>query len=99
MGCSGKRNFGYPKYSEQINEFIDDVYKSELMVTDYHRQLEGLDQNYERIIPEANVEQLKAVLTYYVRGERLCDGMWESACKEKVFLKILYRLKELEKLT
>jgi Family of unknown function (DUF6508) len=45
-------------------------------------------------IPSADLELLKAILTYYVRQERFCDGLWAKAVKEKVFLRILYRLGE-----
>jgi len=46
-------------------------------------------------IDDADLELIKAIITGYVRQERFCDGLWASAVEDKVFLKILQRLKQL----
>jgi hypothetical protein len=46
-------------------------------------------------IDEADFELLRAILTHSVRGERFCDGFWERMIEEKIFLNILYRLREI----
>ncbi|MFZ3589994.1 DUF6508 domain-containing protein [Bacillus sp. DJP31] len=42
----------------------------------------------------ADIDLLRSILTFYVRRERFWTGAWESAAKEKVFLNILLRLKQ-----
>ncbi|WP_420490105.1 DUF6508 domain-containing protein [Neobacillus drentensis] len=39
--------------------------------------------NLAAAIPTANLELLKAILTYYVLQERFCDGLWARLRKIK----------------
>ena len=54
-------------------------------------QLESHD--IKKLISRSDEMTLRAVLTYYVRQERFCDGLWETAMEEGIFLAILLRLK------
>lgn len=38
---------------------------------------------------------VKAILTYYVRQERFCDGLWGQEIKEGIFLGLLKRIETL----
>jgi hypothetical protein len=49
------------------------------------------------LIENADLARLSALLTYYVRGERFCDGFWKEALDKGVFARILSRLRELLK--
>jgi hypothetical protein len=88
---------GYPVYDDKLNEFINDAYESDRLRGDYLDYLheQGINEDLSAAISTADLELLTSILTYYVRQERFCDGMWGAAVKEKVFLRILYRLKEL----
>lgn len=92
-----KRRLGFPEYDENLREFIRETYNSDLLKSDYLDYLKdnGQDQDISKEIPSAEWEMLKSILTFYVRGERFSDGLWDTAVKEKVFLKILYRIREL----
>jgi TPR repeat protein len=46
-------------------------------------------------IPSANVELLLAILTFYIRGDRFCDGLLDSVIQEGKIAAILKRLREL----
>lgn len=46
-------------------------------------------------ISDANIERLKAIFTYYVRQERFKEGLWGKAAKDKIFLNLLKRLKNI----
>ena len=85
-------------YDDRFLEFIDEVYQSDLMNVDYFTVLseKANGSNYYPLIPTADQELLTAILTFFVRGEKFCDGTWASAIKQKEFLSILKRLKELE---
>ncbi|TCX53587.1 ADP-ribosylglycohydrolase family protein [Dehalobacter sp. 14DCB1] len=88
-----------PRYERTLHDFIQEVYKSNLMRYDYldiihKRGLDGTEQ-MDSAIDTADFELAKAILTGYVRQERFCDGLWESAIENKIFLKILNRLQRL----
>ncbi|KMJ57406.1 hypothetical protein AB685_15360 [Bacillus sp. LL01] len=84
----------FPEYDCKFLDFIDEVYTSGLLIGDYVNCLEGLSDEYISVIPAASLDELQAILTYYVRGERFCDGFWATAIDEKIFLKLLKRLRE-----
>ncbi len=90
----------YPVYKRSINNFIEIVYKSNLLCYDYLDVIQkyGLDNTAEMnvAIDNADLELALAILTGYVRQERFCDGLWESAVQDKMFLKILKRLEQLK---
>lgn len=88
---------GYPHYDRKFTSFIDEIYHSDLLNGDYFSILNEKvqDKNFKAAIPTADLELLTAILTYYVRQERFCDGAWEEAINEKVFVSILKRLREL----
>ncbi|MNE99580.1 hypothetical protein D3C80_1982840 [compost metagenome] len=80
--------------------FIKAVNDSGIMVQDYRSKLKGIfDSNQNepiKMIDNMNdLITVNALLTYYVRAERFGDGSWAFAAENKVFLKILIKLKEL----
>ncbi len=90
----------YPDYDKTLLKFIDDFYKSKLLDQGYlgfieERGLKGPEQLIGAI-DNADFELLRAILTMYVRQERFIDGLWAGAVEDKVFLKILKRLQELQ---
>ncbi|RXI96231.1 hypothetical protein DS745_21045 [Anaerobacillus alkaliphilus] len=89
---------GYPSYDKALLEFIDEVYSSNLMEKQYTSITQQLDGELANAIETADFNLLRAILTYYVRADRFCDGAWEGAVEEKVFLRILERLNELGKI-
>lgn len=93
-----KWDSGYPNYDDKLEEFIKSIYDSDLLKGDYLEYLNEKvkDKNISASIPSADWELLKSSLTYFVRQERFCDGTWAMAAKDQVFLRILYRLRELE---
>ncbi|MED4015099.1 DUF6508 domain-containing protein [Sutcliffiella cohnii] len=93
---TSKGQFAYPDYEEVFLNFIDECNSTDLIVHDYFEVLKEIDrEDYEKKIAEADLHVLKAVLTHYIRAERFSEGSWDYACKRGIFLKILYRLKEL----
>jgi len=92
-------NVAYPEYDKKLMDFVDEFYKTNLVAYDYLDILNRNNlKNSEMIkcaIDTADVELLKAILTGYIRQERFNSGLWEEAVKEKVFLRILSRFKEI----
>lgn len=94
----GENHFSmpYPIYEQTLEDFIQAVYSSNLICYNYLEVIEkhGLHGTEEMntAIEESDLELTLAILTGYIRQERFCDGLWESAVKDKTFLKILRRL-------
>ena len=58
-------------------------------------------ENYEKLsVPidydNLSEEELRTVITHYVRGERFCDGLIAEAIEDGTLLKVLMRMKELD---
>jgi O-acetyl-ADP-ribose deacetylase len=96
-----KINMSYSGYDTGITDFIDLVYETDLLKEDYMDYLEskGIQDTDSKeiidIIKGSDMLLLRSILTYFVRQERFYDGLWVKASKDKIFLNILYRLKEL----
>lgn len=78
--------------------FIDEVYKTDLIDTEYLPYLESLiprDANLADYIDTADFRLLRAIFSYYVRQERFCEGLWFDAVLDRVFSKILNRLAQI----
>lgn len=95
--AEGPYTFSHPVYDQRFLEFIEAVYESGLIDIAYfsilNRYLTRSFHNVVELIEEANLELLRAVLAYYIRQERFGEGMWATALKDRVFLKVLNRLK------
>ena len=89
----------YPVYEEKLLQFIDDASNSSLMDYGYTETIQDyrIEPNSELIeqIDIADLAFTRAVLTYYIRQERFCDGLWETAVKGGIFLALLKRLRTL----
>lgn len=93
-------DFPYVNYSKEMSSFIHEVYETDLMDTEYLPYLESHlphGANYAEYIETADSRLLRAILTYYVRQERFCEGLWQSAVQDGIFSKILNRLVKLLK--
>jgi hypothetical protein len=91
-------DFPYVKYSPEISSFIHEVYQTDLLDTEYLLYLEShlpRDADYADYIENADFRLLRAILTYYVRQERIQEGLHLLSVVNGYFLKILMRLCEL----
>ncbi|HOV16962.1 MAG TPA: DUF6508 domain-containing protein [Candidatus Cloacimonadota bacterium] len=88
----------YTEYDTQFDNFIKDVYQSDILDTNYLEHLEPYlkeNRNIKDLIPIADIELLIAILTYYVRQERFFEGLWIGAIVDKTFYYLLLKLKSL----
>ena len=91
----GITHFPYPVYRPEVLEFFQ---RAGLPIwSDY----DYLPAKAARLIadPEfirtADLEGIKTLLTYCVRGERFCDGHWETLLTTGSLVRILKRLEHL----
>lgn len=89
-------SMSHPVYEQTIRDFVDAVYESKLMC---HNYLDIIEQHglvgiegLNKAIEQADFELTLAILTGYIRQERFCDGLLQSAVEDKTFLRILRRL-------
>ncbi len=88
----------YFEYDKLFEKFIHNVYQSGLLVENYLDTLafyEKYQDDYNILIVKADFETLRAILTGYIEQEKFHEGLWLRAYKEKIFINILKRLKEL----
>lgn len=86
----------YPVYDKRLEHFIRATDESGLMRTDYLDAARVIDfDNIVSTIERADFQMLRALLTYFVRQERYCEGLWDKAAREGIFLAMLYRLRQL----
>lgn len=95
---NGIRYMPYPVYDDRLQEFIRAVYDSGLMNRDYISLLNVemvTERDIKKVIDETTDRDiLIASLTYLVRQERFHEGIWGMAAKDKVFLRILLKLRQ-----
>ena len=90
-----KSTNGYIKYHETLENFIYDCDELHMMDREYLENLEkyiGKGIEPKELIEIADINLLKSILTYYIRGERFCEGMIAVSFKDNVFRRILTRL-------
>ncbi|MBR3751266.1 MAG: hypothetical protein IKK58_05780 [Clostridia bacterium] len=87
---------GYPEYDKTVFGFINDVYDSGLLIRDYSSVLDRKGvRDVDTLINDADMLTLRAVLSYYVRGEHKKVGLWGRGVRKMCFLRMLDRLEEL----
>jgi hypothetical protein len=89
---------GWIQYSEEVNEFINNFYESDLVEYDYLEVLEkfGKIEDIESRIELESLDNIKALLTFYIRRERFGEGYILDAIDDGLILRILYRIRELD---
>ena len=80
----------YPIYPDGFYESLYDLMELD---QDYIENYEKLDVpiDYENL----SMDELRTVITHYIRGERFCDGLIAGAIEDGALLKILLRIREL----
>lgn len=95
---NGMSYISYPVYDDRLQDFIHAVDKSGLMNSNYLALLKdeiSPKKDIIKVIDETNDRDiLIAALTYFVRQERFQEGIWGMAAKDKVFLRILLKLRK-----
>lgn len=90
----------YPIYSDQLKEFINVIYELDILDENYLNTIQSYNlqtsEEFESALIHADYKLTVALLTYYVRQERFHDGFWAEAVENKIFLKLIKRLFELE---
>ncbi len=85
-------------YHPKIFDFIEDCKKLGWVDDEYRRTLKIagiLEYNLSSGINQADLQALRAILTYYIGAEKDCDGFLVILIQKKLLLKILQRAKNI----
>lgn len=89
-------------YKQKFMSFIEEFYESNLVDQDYLEKIQPyIDKrpdfsfsDLNELINSSDYNLLRTIFTLCVRKERFCEGFWVEAIENRIFLNILYRLKE-----
>jgi hypothetical protein len=85
----------YPDYAPIVDQFRQLVSQEFWCDYDYQMAEVGAMLSDETSIAIASLDQIKSMLTYFVRGERFCDGLQNRLIREGAIAAILRRLQVL----
>ncbi|RME73290.1 MAG: hypothetical protein D6784_12140 [Chloroflexi bacterium] len=85
----------YPEYEAVVEAFFRAAGKECWIDYSYDPAEAGRMLRDEAFIKTANLEQIKTMLTYCVRGERFSDGHWGAMIEGGYIRRLLLRLAEL----
>lgn len=89
---NGSMTMPYPIYEEDVFEFIEKIYQLELTDIKYRDNFILIK---DKELDQLNIDEILTYLTYYVRGERFCDGLIARGLKEGTLEKLTTRLRKL----
>ena len=93
----GVSTMPYPEYDPIVKEFFR-VASSECWTDpDYLAKSAGQILDDEDAVKVADLDQIKAMLTFCVRGERFCTGHWSAVIENGSGRRLLERLTEFER--
>jgi hypothetical protein len=82
----------YPIYAADVTEFVRLAGDSWWMDTSYQPQEAGQMLADDAAVQSASLEQIKTMLTFFVRGERFSDGHWGWLLENGRIQSLLHRL-------
>lgn len=91
----GTFQIGYPEYHDLTSDFFGIASKKCWSAGSYNPVDVGEMIEDKEKIANANMSQIKEMLTFCVRGEHFCDGHWETMIKGGYINRVLTRLSQL----
>ncbi|MBF0430768.1 MAG: hypothetical protein HQK83_05785 [Fibrobacteria bacterium] len=85
-----------PCYEKTVDDFFDEVSRDCWCDFDYLKNKGPEMARDSDKIKTASLEEIKAILTFCVRGERFCSGSWAGLIKNGTIKNIIERLLELK---
>lgn len=82
----------YTSWSKNLRSFVDDVYKNRFIDFSYIANHEKIK---DKLIEELTLGECITKLTFFIRGERFCEGLILLCMEDGTILRILKRIREL----
>ena len=86
----------YPKYNSVVEEFFYDVGSEGWVDYEYNPEQAYQMLKDENLVKSASLSQIKAMLTFCLRGERFSDGHWAEMIEKGYIRSLLERLNEIK---
>lgn len=91
-------NVSYPVYEEDVGHFFQLASQPCWNDTNYNPEAAGRMLEDELAVSNASIEGIRTMLAFCVRGERFCDGYWETVLKSGKVVALLRRLQQIQAL-
>ncbi len=88
----------FPEYNQVVEDFFRAAGKECWCDYGYDPSEAGQMIRDTEFVKNSSLAQIKTMLTYYVRGERFCDGHWGAMIESGYIRNLLERLSELASL-
>lgn len=85
----------WPEYAEDVTEFLAVAEKECWMDYDYQKNLDLMGDLDPGTIGQANIKEIKSILTWCIRGERFVSGHLAGVIESGLICSVLRRLAEL----
>jgi hypothetical protein len=85
----------YAVYPQDVIEFFEEAGRSWWTEHRYRPGEAAAMLNDDHLLRGADLDQIKVMLTYCVRGERFCDGHWAAVLESGRVVALLKRLADL----
>jgi len=85
----------WPDYDPVVEELVKAASRECWRDHDYHPTTAGRMLEDHELVASADLDQIRTMLTYCLRGERFCDGHWEAVIKAGHIERLLRRVGEL----
>ena len=86
----------YPEYDPTVMEFIKEAERECWTDPEYLTKSAGNMLDDEDTVKTADLDQIKTMLTYCVRGERFYTGHWRNVIENGYVRRLLHRLAAVE---
>ena len=87
----------YPEYNKIVCDFIDLINAQDCwMDYKYISTIKKMDLSEQSDIASASIQEIQALITRFLRGERFCDGFWADMIENGYVRLLLKRLSEIE---
>jgi len=91
-GKDGVITMPWPEYNKVVDDFFRVAASEWWCGYDYRPEEAGRMLENQDVVKTASLAQIKAMLTYCVRGERFCDGHWATMIEGGYIRGLLERL-------
>ncbi|SJL84524.1 DUF6508 domain-containing protein [Vibrio palustris] len=81
----------YPSYPKEISDFMLVLTQEPWGISYRPSEISNILNN----IDQANIDEIREVLTGASRAERFCDGSWENSLKSRMLDPVFKRLREI----
>jgi hypothetical protein len=91
----GSITMPWPEYEDTVEKFFRAAGAACWNYPDYSPAVVGELLRDETAVSKADLDTIKTLLTFCVRGERFCDGHWGAMIEEGRVRRLLERLAEI----